>query len=196
MKYHLLQSESDWSRLLLPICWLGLRRVSCCSAFFWVGLKELSSETCLWIIELQLGKKCENFWKSFSVDAFFETSYVTSCPLVWILLASVLFLFVSVLRPPSCSVSPSSSLLEGTAGRNFRWEFAHDLLWVSHRSELSSGQLVENRAPMKSSIKVHWSELFGAACGKPRPDEILNKGPLIGTLRDSLWETSPRWNPQ
>ena len=26
MKYHLLQSESDWSRLLLPICWLSLRR--------------------------------------------------------------------------------------------------------------------------------------------------------------------------
>ena len=25
IKYHLLQSESDWSRLLLSICWLGLR---------------------------------------------------------------------------------------------------------------------------------------------------------------------------
>ena len=47
MKYHLLQSDSDWSRLLLPICWLGLRRVSCCNAFFTVGLKELNNETCL-----------------------------------------------------------------------------------------------------------------------------------------------------
>ena len=38
MKYHLLQSESDWNRLLLPICWLGLRRVSCCNAFSeWVS---------------------------------------------------------------------------------------------------------------------------------------------------------------
>ena len=39
MKYHLLQSESDWSRLLLSICWLGLRRVGCCCNAFseWVS---------------------------------------------------------------------------------------------------------------------------------------------------------------
>ena len=61
----------------------------------------------------------------------------------------------------------------------------------------SSGQLVGNLAPMKSSIKVHWrvpvnrpllwilkstikvywSDLFGTACGKPRPDEFHDKGP-------------------
>ena len=38
-KYHLLESESDWSRLLLSICWLGLRRVGCCCNAFseWVS---------------------------------------------------------------------------------------------------------------------------------------------------------------
>ena len=39
----------------------------------------------------------------------------------------------------------------------------------------------KKRKKMISSFwvcSVYWSGLFGTACGKPRPDEILDKGPL------------------